>query len=97
MYLEDLYVSPEYRRRGLGTLLLRRVAAIAVERACGRFEWMALDWNTDAHSFYEDLGAETLSEWRLFRVQGDALRQLAECADTSTPPTTGITSLPSSS
>ncbi len=80
MYLHDLYVSPAYRRRGLGTLLLRRVAAIAVERGCGRFEWVALDWNTDAHGFYEDLGAEMLPEWRTFRVVGDALRELAEGA-----------------
>ena len=78
MYLEDLYVSPEYRRRGLGTLLLRRVAAIAVERGCGRFEWVARDWNTDAHRLYEDLGAEMLPELRVFRIHGDALRQLAE-------------------
>ena len=78
MHLEDLYVSPEYRRRGLGALLLRRLAAIAVERGCGRFEWMALDWNTDAHRFYEDLGAEMLPEWRLFRVHGDALRRIAK-------------------
>lgn len=77
MHLEDLYVSPEYRRLGLGTLLLRRVAAIAVERNCGRFEWMALDWNTDAHTFYEGLGAEMLPEWQLFRIHGDALRNLA--------------------
>ena len=56
MYLEDIYVSPRYRRRGLGTLLLRRMAAIAVERDCGRFEWIALDWNTDAHRFYEGSG-----------------------------------------
>ncbi len=77
MYLHDLYVSPAYRRRGLGTLLLRRVAAIAVERGCGRFEWVALDWNTDAHRFYEDLGAEMLPEWRTFRVVGDSLRRLA--------------------
>ena len=77
MYLEDIYVSPEYRRRGLGTLLLRRVAAIAVERDCGRFEWIALDWNTDAHRFYEGLGAEMLPEWRVFRIHGDALRHLA--------------------
>ncbi len=77
MHLEDLYVSPEHRRRGLGALLLRRVAAIAVERGCGRFEWLALDWNTDAHRFYEGLGAEMLSEWRLFRIHGDALRRLA--------------------
>ena len=78
MHLEDLYVSPEYRRRGLGALLLRWVAAIAVERGCGRFEWMALDWNTDAHRFYEELGAEMLPEWRLFRIHGDALQRLAE-------------------
>ena len=84
MYLEDLYVSPEYRRRGLGTMLLRRVAAIAVEHGCGRFEWAALDWNTDAHRFYEDLGAEVLTEWRVFRIHGDALRQLAEDEDIST-------------
>ena len=84
MYLHDLYVSPEYRRRGLGTLLLRRVAAIAVERGCGRFEWVALDWNTEAHRFYEDLGAEMLPEWRVFRVLGDSLRQLAEDSGGST-------------
>ena len=86
MYLEDLYVSPEFRRRGLGALLLRRVTAIAVERGCGRSEWVALDWNTDAHRFYEDLGAEMLSEWRLFRIQGDALRRLAEGAGGLQPP-----------
>ena len=78
MYLEDIYVSPEYRRRGLGTLLLRRVAAIAVKRDCGRFDWMALDWNTEAHRFYEGLGAEMLPEWRVCRVHGDALLQLAD-------------------
>ena len=78
MYLEDLYVSPEIRRRGLGTLILRHVAAIAVERGCVRFDWMALDWNTDSHRFYESLGAEMLPEWRLFRIHGDALLQLAE-------------------
>ena len=78
LYLEDIYVSPEHRRRGLGSLLMRRVAAIAVERGCGRFEWAALDWNTDAHRFYEGLGAEMLSEWRLFRMTGEALRRLGE-------------------
>ena len=77
MYLHDLYVSPACRRRGLGTQLLRRVAAIAVDRGCGRFEWVALDWNTDAHRFYEDLGAEMLPEWRTFRVVGESLRRLA--------------------
>ncbi|MCY4624815.1 MAG: GNAT family N-acetyltransferase [Chloroflexi bacterium] len=78
LYLEDIYVSPEHRRQGLGSLLMRRVAAIAVERGCGRFEWAALDWNTDAHRFYEGLGAEMLSEWRLFRMTGEALRRLGE-------------------
>ena len=81
LYLEDIYVSPEYRRQGLGAMLMRRVAAIAVERGCGRFEWAALDWNTDAHRFYEGLGAEMLSQWRLFRMTGEALRKLAEGED----------------
>ena len=78
LYLEDIYVSPEHRRQGLGAMLMRRVAAIAVERGCGRFEWAALDWNTDAHRFYEGLGAEMLSQWRLFRMTGEPLRRLAE-------------------
>lgn len=78
LYLEDIYVAPAHRRRGLGSLLMRRVAAVAVERGCGRFEWAALDWNVDAHRFYEGLGAEMLSEWRLFRMTGDALRRLGE-------------------
>ena len=72
LYLEDIYVWPEHRRQGLGAMLMRRVAAIAVERGCGRFEWAALDWNTDAHRFYEGLGAEMLSQWRLFRMTGAA-------------------------
>ena len=76
LYLEDIYVSPEHRRQGLGAMLMRRVAAVAVERGCGRFEWAALDWNTDAHRFYEGLGAEMLSQWRLFRMTGEPLRRL---------------------
>ena len=78
LYLEDIYVSPKYRSRGLGTLLMRRVAAVAVERGCGRFEWTALDWNTDAHRLYERLGAEMSPNWRLFRITGEALRRLGE-------------------
>ena len=81
LYLEDIYVSPEHRRQGLGSLLMRSVGAIAVERGCGRFEWAALDWNTDAHRFYEGLGAEMLSEWRLFRMTGEALQRLGEGGD----------------
>ena len=84
MYLHDLCVSAEYRGRALGTRLLRRVAATAVERGCGRFEWVALDWDTGTHCFYEDLGLEMLPDWRVLRAQGDALRQLAEDPDRST-------------
>ena len=77
MYLEDIFVLPEHRRKGLGTLLLKHVAGVAVERGCGRFEWSVLDWNQNAARFYQDLGAEVLDDWRIFRVTGDALQKLA--------------------
>jgi ribosomal protein S18 acetylase RimI-like enzyme len=77
LYLEDLYVQPALRGSGLGTALLRRVAAIAVERRCGRFEWSVLDWNQRAIDFYTKLGATVLPDWRIVRVTGDALSQLA--------------------
>ena len=78
MYLEDIFVNPEYRRKGLGKMLLVYVADIAVERECGRFEWSVLDWNEDAARFYKELGAEVMSDWRTFRMQGDALRRLSK-------------------
>lgn len=78
LYLEDLYVRPAQRHRGCGRALLLAVARIAHERNCGRFEWMALDWNTSAIEFYEKLGAEQLAEWRLLRVTGDALEKMAK-------------------
>lgn len=77
LYLEDLFVRPEHRRRGYGRELLRHVARLAHARGCGRFEWMALDWNEPAIRFYKSLGAVELAEWRLFRVTGDALARLA--------------------
>ena len=77
LYLEDLLVRPAHRRRGYGRALLLAVARIAQERGCGRFEWMALDWNEPAIGFYERLGAQQMSEWRLFRVTGEALSALA--------------------
>jgi GNAT superfamily N-acetyltransferase len=80
LYLEDLYVQPALRGSGLGTALLRRVAAIAVERRCGRFEWSVLDWNQRAIDFYTKLGATVLPDWRIVRVTGDALSQLAHSA-----------------
>jgi len=77
LYLEDLFVRPAHRRRGCGRALLLAVARIAAERGCGRFEWMALDWNEPALDFYRQLGASEMSEWRLLRVTGDALARLA--------------------
>jgi hypothetical protein len=76
LYLEDLYVQPERRGCGIGKALLRACARIAVERGCGRFEWMALDWNTAAIGFYESLGAVQHPEWRLLRMTGGALARL---------------------
>lgn len=77
IYLEDLFVRPEHRGRGLGRRLLSAVAAIAVERDCGRFEWAVLDWNAPAIAFYQRLGARPLKEWIINRVSGEALRALA--------------------
>jgi GNAT superfamily N-acetyltransferase len=76
LYLEDLFVHPRARRRGLGTALVRALARLAVERGCGRFEWTVLDWNTGAQAFYRGLGATILTEWRLCRVDGEALAAL---------------------
>ncbi|WP_118180797.1 GNAT family N-acetyltransferase [Paraburkholderia phosphatilytica] len=77
LYLEDLYVQPSERGSGLGTQMLRRLAALAVERQCGRFEWTVLDWNQPAIDFYQKMGATVLPEWRVVRVTGNALEQLA--------------------
>ena len=76
LYLEDLYVRPASRGRGIGRALIRFVAKIAVERHCGRFEWSVLDWNTRAIGFYRALGAVAMSEWTVHRVTGVALAQL---------------------
>jgi GNAT superfamily N-acetyltransferase len=77
LYLEDLFVKPAYRGRGVGRALLERLAYIAVERDCGRFEWSALDWNEPAIGFYKKLGASSMDEWTIFRVTGEALQNLA--------------------
>jgi len=76
LYLEDLFVRPSARSRGVGKALLTRVAEIAVERGCPRFEWAVLDWNESAIGFYEKLGARPMDEWTVYRMTGDALRGL---------------------
>lgn len=81
LYLEDLFVEPEQRGAGIGKALLARLAVIAVERDCGRFEWSVLDWNTPAIEFYESLGARAQSEWVRYRLEGEALRALARTAN----------------
>ena len=77
LYLEDLYVTPAARGRGLGGLLLSHLAAVALDRGCARFEWAVLDWNAPAIAFYRSKGAVPMEEWRIFRVSGDALTALA--------------------
>lgn len=78
VYLEDLFVRPAFRRLGIGRRLLQELAALALARDCGRFEWTVLDWNEPAIRFYESLGAELKREWIINRVTGEALRQLAQ-------------------
>lgn len=78
LYLEDLYVSPEYRGNGYGKAILKKLAAIAVERKCGRLEWWCLDWNKASIDFYLSLGAEPMSDWTVYRIAGDTLTELAK-------------------
>jgi len=78
IYLEDLYVKPEYRHKGYGKGLLKKLAQIAVERGCGRLEWWCLDWNQPSIDFYLSLGAEPMEDWTVYRITGDTLQKLAE-------------------
>ena len=78
IYLEDLFVLPEFRKRGYGKALLKKLAAIAVDRGCGRLEWWCLDWNKPSIDFYLSLGAEPMSDWTTYRITGDTLRRMAE-------------------
>jgi len=78
LYLEDLYVKEEYRGRGFGGAMLRRLAQIAKERGCGRFEWICLDWNEDALAVYRKLGAVPMDGWTIQRMEGAALEELAK-------------------
>ena len=78
LYLEDLFVLPEYRGKGYGKALLTQLAKIAVERGCGRFEWWCLDWNKPSIDFYKTMGAEPMSDWTVYRITGDTLSKLAK-------------------
>ncbi len=78
IYLEDLFVLPEYRSQGIGKALIVYVAQLAVFRGCGRFEWSVLDWNQPAIDFYKYMGASLLEEWRICRVTGEALTQMSQ-------------------
>jgi GNAT superfamily N-acetyltransferase len=77
IYLEDVYVQPAHRNRGIGKAFLRHLAQLAVERHYGRVEWAVLDWNTPSIAFYKSLGAEPLNDWTLFRLTGESLKQFA--------------------
>ena len=78
IYLEDLFVLKEYRGRGYGKALLRRLAQIAIERGCGRLEWCCLDWNQPSIDFYRSLGAVPMSDWTIYRLTGDTLNNMAK-------------------
>ena len=80
LYLEDLFVRPQYREKGIGKALLIHLAQVAVRENCGRFQWQVLDWNTPAIQFYESLGARKLTEWLTMRLEGEELKRLSTCA-----------------
>ncbi|MBR6558067.1 MAG: GNAT family N-acetyltransferase [Clostridia bacterium] len=78
IYLEDLYISPEYRGKGYGKEMLKYLAETAIERGCGRLDWSCLDWNQPSIDFYLSLGAEQLSEWTVYRLEGESLYNMAK-------------------
>ncbi|MCQ2552520.1 MAG: GNAT family N-acetyltransferase [Clostridia bacterium] len=81
IYLEDLFVKPEYRGKGYGKGLITKLAQIAVERGCGRLEWWCLDWNKPSIDFYLSLGAKPMSDWTVYRITGETLENLAKARD----------------
>ena len=88
LYLEDLFVYPQWRGKGLGRMLLAHLANVAVQRGCGRLEWSVLDWNEPAIRFYRSLGAQPLDEWTVYRMTGDTLRAFGASSQPSREPPT---------
>jgi GNAT superfamily N-acetyltransferase len=86
IWLEDVYVRPEFRKRGLGLDLIKAVARVGVERNCGRYEWTALDWNENALNFYDKLGAKRMSEWIMLRMNSTQMRELAARVEKDSTP-----------
>lgn len=80
LYLEDLFIRPAYRGRGIGRAVLIHLSRLAVEQGCGRLEWSVLDWNERAIGFYRELGARPMSDWTVFRLDGEALETLASAS-----------------
>ena len=78
LYLEDIFVKPQYRKKGYGKAIFRKLAQIAVERGCQRFEWVCLDWNQPSIDFYRSMGAVPMDEWTIYRLSGDAIRKAEE-------------------
>ena len=78
LYLEDIYILPEYRGKGYGKAMLKKLASIAAARNCGRMEWCCLDWNKPSIDFYLSLGAKPMSEWTIYRLSGDELKNFGE-------------------
>lgn len=78
LYLEDIYIQPEYRKKGYGKSIFKYLAKLAVERGCGRFEWICLNWNKPSIDFYLSMGAIPMSEWTVYRLEGEKLNKLAE-------------------
>ena len=78
LYIEDLFVRPEYRGRGIGKAIFKQLAQTAVERGCGRLEWWCLDWNKPSIDFYLSMGAEPMNDWTVYRISGDTLTDLAQ-------------------
>lgn len=81
IYLEDLFVKPAYRGKGIGKAIFQKLGAIARERGCGRLEWWCLDWNQPSIDFYRSMGAEAMDEWTTYRIAGERLNELADAGE----------------